>query len=51
MAMGAWTSWAGATAADPREDDGDVDENDALGRIGWFEHPGMSHALDEGREQ
>ena len=24
----------------PREGDGEVDEDDALGRIGWFEHPG-----------
>ena len=30
----------GSYSRGPREDDGDVDENDALGRIGWFEHPG-----------
>ena len=30
----------GSYSRGPREDDGEVDENDALGRIGWFEHPG-----------
>ena len=30
----------GSYSRGPREDDGHVDENDALGRIGWFEHPG-----------
>ncbi len=29
----------GSYSRGPREGDGDVDENDALGRIGWFEHP------------
>ena len=31
---------AGSYSRGPREGDGDVDEDDALGRIGWFEHPG-----------
>lgn len=31
---------AGSYSRGPREGDGDVDKNDALGRIGWFEHPG-----------
>ena len=31
---------AGSYSRGPREDDGDVDENDPLGRIGWFAHPG-----------
>ena len=30
---------AGSYSRGPREGDGDVDVNDALGRIGWFEHP------------
>lgn len=30
---------AGSYSRGPREGDGDVDENDALGRIGWFEQP------------
>ena len=30
---------AGSYSRGPREDDGDVDETDALGRIGWFERP------------
>ena len=30
----------GSYSQGPREGDGDVDENDELGRIGWFEHPG-----------
>ena len=29
---------AGSYSRGPR--DGDVDTHDALGRIGWFEHPG-----------
>ena len=31
---------AGSYSRGPREGDGDVDKNDPLGRIGWFEHPG-----------
>lgn len=31
---------AGSYSRGPREGDGDVDENDPLGRIGWFENPG-----------
>lgn len=31
---------AGSYSRGPREGDGDVDEDDALGRIGWFQHPG-----------
>jgi hypothetical protein len=31
---------AGSYSRGPREGDGDVDTDDALGRIGWFEHPG-----------
>ncbi|HJN43508.1 MAG: hypothetical protein CL477_13790 [Acidobacteria bacterium] len=31
---------AGSYSRGPREGDGDVDKDDALGRIGWFEHPG-----------
>ena len=31
---------AGSYSRGPREGDGDVDTNDALGRIGWFENPG-----------
>ena len=31
---------AGSYSRGPREDDGDVDKDDALGRIGWFENPG-----------
>ena len=31
---------AGSYSRGPREGDGDVDGDDALGRIGWFEHPG-----------
>ena len=31
---------AGSYSRGPREGDGDVDINDALGRIGWFRHPG-----------
>ncbi|MDA1092599.1 MAG: VCBS repeat-containing protein [Acidobacteria bacterium] len=31
---------AGSYSRGSREGDGDVDANDALGRIGWFEHPG-----------
>ncbi len=31
---------AGSYSRGPREGDGDVDVDDALGRIGWFEHPG-----------
>jgi len=31
---------AGSYSRGPREGDGDVDEQDALGRIGWFQHPG-----------
>ena len=31
---------AGSYSRGPREGDGDVDADDALGRIGWFEHPG-----------
>ena len=30
----------GSYSRGPREGDGDVDKDDALGRIGWFEHPG-----------
>ncbi len=30
----------GSYSQGPREGDGDIDKNDALGRIGWFEHPG-----------
>ena len=30
----------GSYSRGPREGDGDVDVDDALGRIGWFEHPG-----------
>ena len=30
----------GSYSQGPREGDGDVDKNDALGRIGWFEQPG-----------
>ena len=30
----------GSYSRGPREGDGDVGKNDALGRIGWFEHPG-----------
>jgi len=30
---------AGSYSRGPREGDGDVDENDPLGRIGWFEQP------------
>ena len=31
---------AGSYSRGPREGDGDVTVDDALGRIGWFEHPG-----------
>ena len=31
---------AGSYSRGPREGDGDVDVDDALGRIGWFRHPG-----------
>ena len=31
---------AGSYSQGPREGDGDVGVDDALGRIGWFEHPG-----------
>ncbi|HIC36035.1 MAG TPA: VCBS repeat-containing protein, partial [Gammaproteobacteria bacterium] len=31
---------AGSYSRGPREGDGDVTVHDALGRIGWFEHPG-----------
>lgn len=31
---------AGSYSRGPREGDGDVDKDDPLGRIGWFEHPG-----------
>ena len=31
---------AGSYSRGPREGDGDVDTDDALGRIGWFENPG-----------
>ena len=31
---------AGSYSRGPREGDGDVDKDDALGRIGWFENPG-----------
>ena len=30
----------GSYSRGPREGDGDVDKDDPLGRIGWFEHPG-----------
>ncbi len=32
----------GSYSRGPREGDGDVDKDDALGRIGWFEHPGIA---------
>ena len=31
---------AGSYSRGPREGDGDVGVDDALGRIGWYEHPG-----------
>jgi hypothetical protein len=31
---------AGSYSRGPRMGDGDVNENDSLGRIGWFENPG-----------
>ena len=31
---------AGSYSRGPREGDGDVDKDDPLGRIGWFENPG-----------
>ena len=31
---------AGSYSRGPREGDGDLDVHDALGRIGWFQHPG-----------
>ncbi len=31
---------AGSYSRGPREGDGDVDKDDPLGRLGWFEHPG-----------
>ncbi|MEE2636465.1 MAG: VCBS repeat-containing protein [Acidobacteriota bacterium] len=33
---------AGSYSRGPREDDGDVSVDDPLGRIGWFENPGLS---------
>jgi hypothetical protein len=31
---------AGSYSRGPRTGDGDVDKDDALGRLGWFENPG-----------
>ena len=36
---------AGSYSRGPRTGDGDVDKNDALGRIGWFENPGDAKSL------
>ncbi|MBM63039.1 MAG: hypothetical protein CL484_08840 [Acidobacteria bacterium] len=33
---------AGSYSRGPREGDGDVNKDDPLGRIGWFEHPGAA---------
>ena len=37
---------AGSYSGGPREGDGDVTVHDALGRIGWFEHPGDDGTAD-----
>ncbi len=37
---------AGSYSRGPREGDGDVTVDDALGRIGWFEHPGDDGTAD-----